>query len=411
MNEILNETIVWTEKFLRTDVLYLIKSIFWWTLSRGLIALFAFFTMFALANWVPKEIFGSYEYILSIVALLAIFTLPGMQSALIRASAKGKDGMLVLCTKTKLKGALIASTACFGAGAWYLFNENYNLGYSFLIAAIFLPFTRIFSTALDFLIGKKSFDLEAKYSIVIDGLEAILFIPVLFLTNNLVIIILAYFITRSIFPAVYFLRTKKFIQNQETDKETIPFGKHLTFMQTMGLAAGQLDKIIIWQYLGPIAVATYAFAWEPIQRAQTFIPVFMLALPKLSQKNFPLIKKELFQKFLKTFLFSVPVGLVFIFFAPIIYKTVFPLYIDSVPYAQALAIILMLTPFHLLNAAFVAAKKTRELYIVQFSIPLLRIILFLILVPFWGIWGIVFPLISTALLGGLINVYLFHRTT
>jgi O-antigen/teichoic acid export membrane protein len=399
----------YAEKYFKTDINYLAQGSFWWVLSRGITALFSLATMFAFARWVNKETFGAYEYVLSIVGIFAIFSLPAMGSALTRAVAKGKEGMLVKCTKTRLKWSVLASVLCLSTASWYFWHQNFILGYSFLIACALLPFIKIFATALNFLIGKKKFDLEAKYSIAINALEALFFIPIIFLTDNLAIIILAYFATRSILPALTFWRVQKSTENKEVDEETIPFGKHLTLMKGLNTIATHVDKIIIWQFLGPVAVATYAFAWIPIQRIQEFIPVSALALPKLSEKDFSVVKKELFKKFLKFFLLSAPMALVLAILAPWAYKIFFPAYLDSVPYAQILAITLVLIPFSLLSTALVAAKKMRELYIIQTFTPLIKIILFFALVPLWGIWGIVFAIISTRFLGGLLNAYLFQR--
>jgi O-antigen/teichoic acid export membrane protein len=399
----------WTEKYFKTDILYLAKGSAWYVLSRVFSALISFATMFAFARWISKETFGAYEYILSIVSLFAVLSLPGINNALIRASAKGKEGMLALCTKIRLKWSVFASLLCLLTALWYLGHQNYILGYSFLIACALLPFTRVFNTFLAFFIGKKRFDLEAKSSIAINVLEALFFIPIIFLTNNLVIIMLAYFITRSIFPVMFYWFTQKRVTNKTTDNETILFGKHLTIMQALNFAAEHIDKIIIWQYLGPVAVATYAFAWAPVQRIGGFIPISTIALPKLSEKNFSLIKKELFKKFLKFFLLSAPMALVLAILAPWAYKIFFPAYLTSVPYAQILAITLALIPFSLLSTSLVASKKTWELYIIQTFTPLLKIALFFALVPIWGIWGIVFAIISTRFLGGLLTIYLFQR--
>jgi O-antigen/teichoic acid export membrane protein len=80
----------WLQKYTRTDMVYVAKGGFWWIFGNVCVLLLSFVTMVAFSHWVPKEVFGAYQYILSTIAILSLFALPGMQSALVRAVAKGK---------------------------------------------------------------------------------------------------------------------------------------------------------------------------------------------------------------------------------------------------------------------------------------------------------------------------------
>jgi len=51
-----------------------------------------FLLSIAFARFLPKEIYGQYRYILSVVAILAIFTLPGLKTAITQAVARGFEG-------------------------------------------------------------------------------------------------------------------------------------------------------------------------------------------------------------------------------------------------------------------------------------------------------------------------------
>jgi len=271
------------------------------------------------------------------------------------------------------------------------------------------PVPRISNFAFGFWQGKKNFDIRAKSLMVINTLEAATFIPVLFFTNNIIIIFIAYFISRAIFRSLFFRFTLNKIKNQEIDKETLPFGKHLTLMQAIGLFAQQIDKIIIWQFLGPIPVAIYSFAQVPLQKIQGLIPISPLALPKLSEKSIKEIKKGIFKKFLKLFLVSIPLTAFLILIAPLIYKILFPQYIESIPYFQVLALTLVFLPFSLLSTSFVAEMRKKELYITSVISPILKIILFLILIPFYGIWGIIFAILITQVCSSALTLYFFKK--
>ena len=408
-----------TEKWTGTDMVYLVKGSFWWILGRAVLLLLGLAIMMAFANWLPKETFGAYQYILSIVAILAIFSLPGIDTALVRAVAKGGEKILWLCAKTKFRWALISMAGCFAVAGWYFVHQNFILGISLLIAGIFFPFINVFNLFASFWHGKKRFDIQAKYQILLKILSVLILLPIILFFDNLILIILAFSISSALFGAIFFGLTLKKIdpqkqkdkkqENEKQARETISYGKHLTLMSSIRHFSAHLDKVIIWQLLGPIYVAIYAFAQLPLQKIQEIIPIMPLAFPKLSGRSVKEIKKEIFKKFLKLFLFSVPLTIFAILLAPYFYKIFFPIYLESIPYFQVLALSLIFIPFSLLGISLLTEMKKKALYIISFATPILQIILFLILVPFFEIWGIIFSILIAQLFGSLLVLYFFRK--
>jgi len=403
----------WTEKYTETDMVYLTKGSFWWILSRMILFLLSLIVMIALARWLPKETFGAYQYILSIIVILSIFSLPGIDMALTRAVAKGYEKILLPCAKIKLFWSMIMVTGCLAIAGWYIFHQNYVLGISFVVAGLFFPFIGAFNLFIPFWHGKKRFDIQAKYQILLKFLSVLILLPVIFFSDNLIFIVLAFSTSSAIFGSIFFVLTIKKIKkqeiNQEQEKETISYGKHLTLMSSFVHLVNNLDKVIIWQLLGPIPLAIYAFAQLPIQRIQEIIPIAPLAFPKLSEKNVKEIKKEILKKFLKLFLFSVPLTILIIFLAPYIYKILFPVYLESIPYFQVLSLSLLFIPFSLLGVSLLTEMDKRALYIINLSVPLLQIILFIVLIPFFQIWGIIFSILISQFFNSGLVFYFFKK--
>lgn len=399
----------WSQKYTRTDMLYVAKGGSWWILGKSCILFCSFILLMAFSRWVPKETYGAYRYILSMVVILNIFSLPGMGPALVRAVARGKDKMLKICATAKFKWALLGSGVSLGISGWYFFHHNLVLGSCFLIAAFFIPLTTTFQLFLYFWQGRKRFDLQAKYSALAEFLAVGGLIFVIFLTDNLILIIGSYFAFYALFRGLFFKITLKQVQNQETEPSTIPFGKHLTLMQGAKLFGKQIDKVIIWQILGPVPVALYSFAQLPILRIKQLIPISSLALPKLSTKNIKQNKKELIKKTFKLFLISIPLTLILILIAPLVYRIFFPQYLDSVPYFQVLALIIMFSPFLLLETSLVAGMRKGELYVIRFANPLLKVILILALASIYGIWGIVWSVLGIEIFCGILTLIFFLR--
>lgn len=405
----IKDILLWSQKYTQTDMLYLAKGGFWCIFGNIFALILSFATMIAFSRWASKEVFGAFQYVTAAIAIIGISVLPGMNAALIRAVAKGKEGMLFLCAKEKFKWSILGVALSLSISFWYLLHHNIILGISFLITSFLFFLPRIGNLFAYFWEGKKRFDIENKYLIVINLLEALVLIPVIFLTNNLILIVLAYFVSRSLFRMIFFKISLKKVKNQEIDQETLSFGKHLTLIQSIALFGRQIDKVIIWQFLGPIPVAIYSFAQLPLLRIQGLIPIAPLALPKLSQKNIKEIKEGIFKKFSKLFLISVPLTLFLILITPLMYKILFPQYLESIPYFQVLALTLLFIPFSLLNTSLVAEMRKKELYITSTMVPILKIILFLILIPFYGIWGIIAAILITQVCGSALTFYLFKK--
>jgi len=399
----------WSEKYTGTDMIYLARGGSWLTFGRTVEMLSGLGIMVAFGFFVSKETFGAYQYILSMTAIIGIFSLSGIDAALVRTVARGNEKMLVPCFKEKLKWGSIVSLISLIISFWYFSQQNFQLGLSFLIVALFLPLINAFLVSFGFWQGKKRFDIYNKYYIFYFLLSTFLLFIAIILTKNLSWLVLGHFLGLALAGFIIYKLTVKKTSGGKEEKETISFGKHLTLMNAAVTFSGYIDKIILWKFLGPVSVAIYTFSERPVLKFKNLIPISALALPKLSQADIKEIKKSLFKKFLKLFSGAGLLALIYILICPYIFKILFPAYLDSVLYSQILAIILIFSPFELLTTSLLAAMKKKELYLIQTAAPLLKIILFLVLIPLFQIWGAVFSVLISQTLNGLLILYFFLK--
>jgi O-antigen/teichoic acid export membrane protein len=409
MKEKLNQIIDKSEKFFKTDIKYLLKGGFWKITSEIVVLLISLATMIAFSSLLPKKTYGTYQYIQSVIGILTIFTLPGIQTSLIKAIAKKKEGSLKKCIKEKTKWSLLGVLICLLISGWYFLKQNSVLGKAFLIASFLFPITKITDIGFSFWQGKKNFKKYSQYFMLTSILEALSFIPVLFLTDNIILIILSYFLSRSFFKIFIVKKAINEAKNNAIENNVVSFGKHLTLINAINQITNQLDQIIIWHFLGPVQVAIYSFAKMTMQKIRTAIHPGILLLPKLSEKNIKKIKKELITKFFKSFLFFIPFTLIFITILPFAFQIIFPQYTDSVPYTQILSLSFLLIPFSLIKYSLTADNRTKDLYLINVLGNSLKIILFFLLIPSLGIWGIVISILSAQLLDALFSFYLFQK--
>jgi len=72
-------------------------------------------------------------------------------------------------------------------------------------------------------------------------------------------------------------------------------------------------------------------------------------------------------------------------------------------------LVIFLVPFQLIESSLIVALKKKALYITSISTSCLKLVLFLILVPFWGIWGIVAAILIAEVLRSLLALYFFLK--
>jgi len=405
----LKDFLLWSQKYTGTDMIYVARSSFWYFFGKFFFFLTSFAVMIAVANWLSKETYGAYRYVISTAAILNIFALPGLNQALVRAVAKGKERMYKIVGKTKFKWSLIGSLICLAIAGWYFINQNLQLTTAFVITGLFFPLRYTFLIFLRFWQGKERFDIQNKYDVIAQTLMTAGFIPFIFFTDSLVWILFGFFLTRAIGHGIFYFITYRKASDENEDKETISFGKHLTVMGALNTIANQIDKLIIWQFLGPIAVATLSFAQQPLSKIEGLIPISSISLPRLSKKNIKETKNSLLNKFYKLLLIFIPGIILIILIVPYLYRFLFPAYTDSVPYFRVLCIGLVFAPFTLLSTSLLASMKKRELYIIRTISPIFKIILFLALIPFYGIWGVVYAFLAEKILKNSLVLYFFKK--
>jgi len=392
-------------------MVYLARGGFWLTLGQVVASASGFLLAIAFANLLPKETYGEYKYILSIVGLLSIPTLSGMSNALIRSVARGYEGSLIPAVRTKIKWGFLGGVAALALAGYYFYNDNTTLTFAFLIAGLFIPFHQAAQVNAALLNGRKLFDQSTKYKIISSIITTGGLIATVFFTQNIILIIISYFIINTISRFVLLaIIIKKFKPNKNTEKDTILLGKHLSFVQVLNTIAGQLDKILIWHFLGAAEVAIYSFALAPPRQIRGLTKkIPPLAMPKLAQKDIPTLKKTLPGKVAKLALIVAAVTIIYITAAPFIYHIFFPEYLDSIKYSQIFALSLIVYAIAPIGTTFTAHARKKSIYLSNTITPLVNIALLLVLLPIYNIWGAIAALLITRYFHAVLTLLLFKK--
>jgi len=386
----------WSEQYTKTDMIYLAKGGGWLTSSKAFSILIGLILATAFANLIPQKTYGTYKFIVSAASIIGGFTLAGMSTAVTQAAARGFDNALKLGAKTKFKWSIGIVLAGVTAAAYYYLNGNMTLTYGMLMIATLYPLRTSFDLYEDFLQGKKDFQRTSLYKISLEVFQVIVMIATLFLTNNVLWVLLTFFGTNTLAAIYFYFRTKNiYPQADKKDDQMVSFGKHLSVMKLFRKIARHIDKVLIWHFLGPAQLAIYSFATLPVSKIQTAsgsIP--QVALPKFTEKNLRALRKTLDYKVFLLALLFLGLSAVYILTAPYIFELLFPAYMSSVPFTQVYALGIVLFSGQIYSQTLVAHSKTKWIYITQITSNVVKIASLVVLLPLLGVWGGIISLLA-----------------
>lgn len=402
----------WIGTRAKIDTVYLAKGGFWMTSGHLVSMLVGFGVSIAFANLLPKESFGIYKFVLSAVALIGIFSFTDIGTAVTQSVARGFGGVLKQGFRANLKWSVGILAAGLVLSAYYYINDNRLLSFSFLLAGVLIPLTASASLYSAYLLGKKDFRRSALYGMIRNVLPAAALVLALLLTENLFIIIAAYFLSAVLTSFLLYRATRAAYRREGggEDPGLVSYAGHLGVMGIIGQLAGNLDKILIFHYLGAAPLAIYAFAIAPVEQLQGGKKILnALILTKLSERPFEDLQKSAPRRVGMLALYALLLVGIYVPLVPYFYQFFYPQYLDSIFYSQIYALTLFGVIGSVLESSLVAHKKKRELYLSRTVIPLVTIALYFILLPLFGLIGLIITQITTRFLSGLLSYYLIMR--
>ncbi|MEN9621738.1 MAG: hypothetical protein RLZZ67_172 [Candidatus Parcubacteria bacterium] len=384
---------------------YIASGAFWGNFNYFVYSALGLLASILFARLLTKETYGMYQYILSIAGLVGAVTLTGMNSAVTRAVARGHEGEFKKATQYQILFGIIPGIIALIISGWYLINGNNSLALSFVWVALFLPLGNAFNTWAAYTGGKKLFRVGTYYGLLNSLISYTGVIALVYFSRDFVWIAFANFFFGFLGNIImYKLILKNIPPNETTDPETIPYGKHLSLMSIPAMIAAQVDALLVFHFIGPAGLAIYSFATlipEKLSGALKFIS--NIALPKFSEMTEDEMRESVFKKISWVFLIVLLAGGIYAYIAPYFFKIFFPAYTDSIIYTQIYSLSLFSIVATLLQTALTSQKKTKELYVFNFSMPFVKILLLIGFMYYFKVWGviwaqIVIPFISIPLL-------------
>lgn len=406
-----------SRKTTKLDLKYLAKSGSW-RISENLGGILASFLIsIAFANLLPIKDFGIYKYLLSIANIFTFLTLSGMGVAVIQSVSKGYDKSLLTAIKIRLRWNFVYTLGLLSFAGYYFFKGNFLFATSLSVLGIITPLTSTYNLYNSFLMGKKEFKQSAIYSFIKNILRLAVTIGVLFITNSILALIIAFALV-SFIPNIYFyfkVKNKfKISDDKMPEKEggfLVNFGLHRSFLAALSTSVGYIDSIILFQFTGPVQLAFYTFAKNIPQIGNGFIKnTLSIYFPKIANKRLEDIRKIFFLRIIQGMVIGSLVAIALILITPHVFRLIYPQYIDSIFYAQLLS----LTAIFVIPRAYASYilnghRMIKSIYYSSVTTNITRLILFATLGYFFGIMGIIAAVIIGDLFGTIITIVVLQR--
>jgi len=381
-------------QYLQLDLFYFLRGGLWLTIPQVIAYLLGIVRSIAFANLAAQVVYGQYNFVLSIVGVFAIFTLPGMNIALTEATARGNYAVLSEVTWVRIKWGAVSTLLCSAVAFYYLLIEGEDkIALAIFMAGLLVPFINGFSSVQSYYNGLKRFDLSSLISFGLSILNTTSLILLLWLQQGLVVLILANLGVQLVFLWIFYRREVRSLPvTQKPDPNVIHYGWSLTWANAINGVALYLDQIIIGFSIGFVELSIYKIATiipEAIKGVMKMTGT--LVFPKIAEKP----DKQVYSRLTRyrlgySTVANVVVVVILILLAPFVITMIYPKYSDSIVLTQLLLLSLIFGwPATFFLTALQARKKIRAIYRYNLLSGILQIGALLILIPFLGVMGAV----------------------
>ena len=403
----------WSEKYTKTDMVYLAHGGFWLFCSQAVAAVASFGLAVAFANLLPRETYGVYKYLLTILGILTLACLRGMDGVVTQASARGNDGTVLQALRAKMRWGMLGSLASLALALYYYLNGNGIIALALTIASVFIPIMDPVGIYSSVLAGKRAF----KRMTILDSGSQItaaigLTIGLLFTDNVIALFALYCGLWTSARLISFLLTLRKFPPNDRLEPHAMSYGWHSSIINSSAVIISSLDAVLVFHYLGSAELAVYAFAMAPIlQLRGIFGIITTLSTPKFVVQTSAEIRRTLVKRSFYLFLAGAGIALCYSIFAPLFYRIFFPQYLEAVVFSQVFALTIAFSLGATLISGVLNSRVTLvpKLYLYLWNVPSIVLgISAVVFIKIFGIWGaIAGQLLSTAT-GAMVAWFLWY---
>jgi O-antigen/teichoic acid export membrane protein len=406
-----------TEKCMRalkTDLRSLAASNMLLMLTRVVGVVTGIVFTIACANLLSPADFGTYKYILASAGLIAAFSLSGLYTAATREIARGHDAAMWPLFKIGVLTSLPAAIGGLGIALYYFIHDNSFLGLCFFIIAITIPLSNNLGISKSIILGKEDYFTYFIYQSIGAAVPILLLVGIVAYTQNISYVIVGYFVINlvsgMIILAACFRKYRLPTKEPADIKQALTFGSHMSVTGFFSQMSNQIDQLLLWHFAGPAAVAHYALALAPMRELRIGLEnIPMMLFPRFAKYEKNVAKSRVPLRTFQFFIICTIAAGAYIIFAPFLFALVFPQYLWAVDISRVMALGLLVLPRSIPETYLTVHGVVRVRYMVTTISLIVKILLFVVLIPLYSIVGAVIAILASEVVSALIILY-YYRT-
>lgn len=376
-----------------------IKNISCVLLARVFQQLINIVAFFFIIRLVPKDVIGEYHFVLSIVSLLSIFSLPGFNNGILQSISRGDAGFFKLATKYKIFGSLMASVILIILSYFYfyfyLYLSNISMAYCFILSAISIPFYQGLLHWKSTYLGREEINklsfLELLCSLVqfsLLGLCAFIY------SDNYILLVFISLSVPSMQNIIMYLKEREKYKIYKVNDDMVSYSLKTSKYQVLPIISSQIDRLSVYGVLSPSDLIIYNLSLKFSEFTKNLIQdLAKIAMPKFARM--PTYTKKTNDKIN---IISIVIGLLILLFTyfifPFVYRFLTPEdYYDYIYLSQILLVSVSFSAFSIFKGNYIKSQKdSKGFKNVIYISTLSKIITSIPLVYFFGLLGAVFSI-------------------
>jgi O-antigen/teichoic acid export membrane protein len=374
-----------------------------------------FFLNILLVRFLTLTDLGNYKIFFSVVNILIIFSINGLNASVTKAVAKNYKAFFIKATKLSTLTSLFASLVMIILAFTYYGNSD--IKYVLIYSSLFIPVYFGFNIWESYLYGVKQFKTILLFNAIVAAVRFGACSLILFYYKNYLYTVIVYLFIVSAFNIIFYFWIYKKIKHEKIEKEDekalIKHGFRLTGASTVSVIASNIERIILDAASNAATVGIYSiisiFPTFIKNGLKNIVNVPTVKLAAYSEKeNRIIIKKGL----ILIFLSGLVIFGIFWFVTPYLLRFFFKIADPAIiTFGQLALIPIIFVPTNL-TIKYMCSYQGSGSSILKLNTVLdsMKVALLAIFIPFFKINGIIIALILAEFLAFIILIVWFVRS-
>ena len=382
----------WRKSLSRLDLMRVATDSMYLGAATGVSGAAALMVSLIFTRLSTPEMYGQYRYIFSILGVIALFSLPGMNVAIARSSARGFDGTLWEGTKARLRFALLGSAVLVAIAGLLAYQGRPVLARAALVGAVLFPLLWPLDSYLFYFNGKRQFRRFATFTAVLALAPLLVLLVTVLVTDHVEYVILTNLLTVAGLNVMLMLHTLRGVgYNQPVDVEGLRYGWRVSGVNVIGTVHAHLANLVVGTFLGFTDLALFTVGTICAEMFKKAMDVLNLQMfPRLAAAD----KRDARVSLRRSLLIGFPVmlltGMIVFVSLPVLVPLVFTAqYRESILYARVLiAGVILSFPGNQFNTYLASRGQARAQYRLLASALLVELVSLIILARQLGLLGV-----------------------